>query len=166
MIAFVLRRVFQLGLIASLAGQAMAQSVGEYAAPAKWQIHVGDDRCIATHDYRVGGQEWVVGFEPRPTTDETSLMLVAPAAASDLRQAHLRTADAPLDASGLSLDVKDPSGHRLYSAPLTHAELARLSSNGSLQLDDQGHITNFALTDGPQVQQYLDSCVRELLTGW
>ena len=165
MISSVLRRAFQLALTASLAGQAVAQVAQQPTAPEQWQIHVGDDRCIATHKYQVAGQEWVVGLEPRPTTGETSLMLVAPTNMSDLRQAHLRTADAPV-ASGLSLDVSDPSGHHLYSARLTSAEMARLSSAGSLQLEDQGRITDFALTNAAQVQQYLDSCVRQLLTDW
>jgi hypothetical protein len=160
------RGICQIVLIASFAAQASAQPPEQAATPAKWLIHVGDDRCLATHKYQVSGKDWVVALEPRPMTDKTSLMLLAPVGESDLRQAHLRTADVPIAASGLSLEVNDPSGHRLYSVILTHAEMARLSSTGSLRMEDQQRTTNFALTEVPQVQQHLDSCVHDLLASW
>jgi hypothetical protein len=134
------RGVLELALVASLAGPAAAQPSSQPAIPAKWLIHDASDRCVATHEYKVDGQDWIVGLEPKPTSDQTSLFLLAPSGASDLRQAHVRIGDVPV-ASGMQLDVNDPSGRRLYKVSLTNAELARLSANGALQIDDQGHTT-------------------------
>ena len=159
------RGVLQLALVASLAGPAAAQPSSQTAIPAKWLVHDASDRCVATHEYKVDGQDWIVGLEPKPTSDQTSLFLLAPSGGSDLRQAHVRIGGAPV-ASGMQLDVNDPSGHRLYKVSLTNAELARLSANGSLQIEDQGHTTSFALANVGGVQQHLAGCVQTLLSNW
>lgn len=120
---------------------------------------------MATHEYKVDGHDWIIGIEPKPTTEQTSLFLLAPFGASDLRQAQVRIGGVPI-ASRTQLDVSDPSGRRLYKVSLTQAELARLSSNGSLQIDDQGQTTSFPVANVGGVQQHLAGCVQTLLSNW
>jgi hypothetical protein len=160
------RGVFHLALVASLAAPAAAQPSSQPAVPAKWLVHDASDRCVATHEYKVDGHDWIVGIEPRPTSDETSLLLLAPVGASDLRQANVRVGGIGIATSRISLDVNDPSGRHLYRVPLTSAELAGLSSNGSIQIQDVGRTVNIPVANVGQVHQYLDSCVQTLLENW
>ena len=160
------RGALYLTLVASLAGQAAAQPSSQPAIPATWLVHDASDRCVATHEYKVDGQDWVVGVEPRPTSEETSLLLLAPVGASDLRQANVRVGGAPVASSRMSLDVNDPSGRHLYRVRLTTAELALLASNGSVQIEDLGRTVNIPVANVGQVHRYLDSCVQTLLENW
>lgn len=159
------RGVFHLALAASLAAPAAAQPSSPAPVSAKWLVHDASDRCVATHDYKVDGHDWIVGIEPRPTSDQTSLLLLAPPNYSDLREAHVRVGGVPV-ASAMTLDVNDPSGRKLYRLGLTEAELARLSASGSVQVDDQDRAVNIPVANVGQVRQYLAACVQGLLENW
>jgi hypothetical protein len=165
MIASMHRGAFALALVASLSGPLAAQPAGQ-SPTGSWFVHYEDDRCIATHEYRANGQDWIVALEPRATTDQTSIMLVAPSVAGDLAKASVRVGGTPIAASGMSLDSRDSAGRRLYSAPLSPAELARLTTSGSLQFEHNGQATSFALAKLPVVQQQLAACVQDLLASW
>jgi len=162
------RGLLQLWAIAAIGLPADAQPSPnlQAQAKAKWLVDYAEDRCLASHAYQVGDQEWIVAIEPRPTTVETSVMIVAPAQAGNFDQARIFTAGAPISAAGMSLDGIDAGGRRLYAAALSPAEYARLLSTGSLRVETQGRSVAFALDEVSAVQKQLDLCLQDLLSSW
>lgn len=162
------RKLLQLWAVAAIALPVGAQHPQDLQAQAKakWLVDYAEDRCLASHAYQVGDQEWIVAIEPRPTTTETSVMIVAPPQAGNFGQARIFTAGAPISAAGMSLDGVDAAGRRLYAAALSPAEYARLLSTGSLRVETLGRSVAFALDEVPAVQKQLDSCVQDLLSSW
>jgi TonB family protein len=162
------RRLLQLWAMAAIGLPAHAQPPPNLQAQAKaeWVVDYAEDRCLASHAYQVGDQEWIVTIEPRPTTTEASVMVIAPAQAGNFDQAHIFTAGAPISAAGMSLDGIDAAGRRLYSAALSPAEYASLLSTGSLRVEAQGRSVAFALDQVSAVQKQLESCLQDLLSSW
>lgn len=162
------RKLLQLLGVAAIGLPAGAQPPQDLQAQpkAKWLVNYAEDRCLASHAYQVGDQQWIVAIEPRPTTTDTSVMIAVPEQAGDLRRARVFTAGAPISAAGMSLDGIDASGRRLYGAALSPAEYARLLSTGSLRVETQGRSVAFALDQTSAVRRQLESCVQDLLSTW
>src|SRR5689334_15989817 len=92
------RKLLQLSAVVAISVAASGEPVQDVQAQAKakWLVDYAEDRCLASHTYEVGDEEWVVAIEPRPTTTETSVMIAAPAQAGSFDQARVFTAGAPI----------------------------------------------------------------------
>jgi Gram-negative bacterial TonB protein C-terminal len=161
-------KLLQLSAMVAIGLPAAAQPPQDLQAhaKAKWLVDYAEDRCLASHAYQVGDQEWIVAIEPRPTTTESSVMIVAPAQAGTFEQARLFAAGVPISRPGMSLESVDASGRRLFGAALSRAEYARLLSTGSLRVENQGRSVAFALDQASAIREQLDSCVQDLLATW
>jgi len=161
--------MFRAVLVAAVLNTAAGAAVlGPLATQAtgKWVVNFADSQCIASRTYDVGGQEWIIGIEPMPTSTNFLVHILVPKGAPQMRNARLATGNMRISAAGMFLKGANPHSGRHYAVRLDVAEYDRLRASGLLSVTNGGQTVEFRLSNVDALQRQLNVCMADLLVKW
>jgi len=146
----------------------MAAPLPTATVAGPWVVDFNEHHCIASRQFKVGDEEYVLALQPYPTKDDTALYLQVPHALDgfDGETARILVGDKRIKESTLFGEPVVQKGHSKYRSSLTSTEYAEISGASSLTIDSKVARAVFPISQMPDVKKTLDLCVSQLLESW
>ncbi len=155
-----------------IAANLASQGVGGQAAPVatqpigKWVVEFGEQQCVASHKFSRGGNEFAVGLQPKPTTENYVLWLRAPKEIPRLESPRIAVGGIPIAIQGMTAYEPHPDGSIAYAVQLNGSEFLRLLQSATVVATTGGWSAAFELPRLAELRRTLDTCVGDLLATW
>lgn len=138
-------------------------------ATGPWTINGGDNRCFATRNFNINGDDVALGLEPSPTGSGTSFFLLKKHALKtlDVQEAKVGIgAGVPTTARWVGAPVPGVRDFSKYTLSLDRNEYRELIRTGLLSIDGKDGRARYALSGLASVDRKLSECGVLLLASW